>query len=292
VGCACPRGGRGPAPTPARPRGTAPAAAEHLTRGATGFGEAVQASTNTLTTGLVAAGEEAARRIVETVATTSGRFAETVARAAAGQEAQAARQAADVHAILTEGRDALTSAALELRESATGLDRSLTVLPDAIQQAAGTGADHIGLAYETAVTALAVSLQGEVRKAGEVLAAQTVDGLARQEAAHRAAHERQLASEQRLLASAADSRAVLVSLLQRIEEHITRLEELARHEETVRVRTQQDRQLRASALRKELDLLDQLRERQERLLDVWTDHRSPDAVTDTTVPDARPGRQP
>ncbi|MGW0584740.1 hypothetical protein ACWD25_54715, partial [Streptomyces sp. NPDC002920] len=211
------------------------------------------------------------------------RFGQVVAEAAVGQEAQAARQAAETRAVLLEGRDALAAAAQELRASASGLDRSvaglpeaIAVLPTAIGEAAGSGADHIGLAYETAVTALAASLQAEVRQAGEALATRAAE-------ADRNAQERHLASEQRLLASAAESRTVLVDLLQRVEDFAARLEGLARHEEAVRVRAQQDHRLRAEALREELALLDRLHERQERLLGAWAEHRS---AADTAPQDA------
>lgn len=264
----------------------AAAAAGHLTRGAEGFGEAVQASTATLTTGMVAAAEEAARRIVEAVTTASGhltetataasdRFAQVVAQAVTGLEAQAGRQADEVRTVLAQGREALAGAAQELRKSASGLERSVAVLPGSLEAAAGTGADHVGLAYESAVAALAASLQAEVRQAGQALAAATAQALARQEAADRAAQERHLASEQRLLASAAESRTVLVTLLQHVEEHTERLAELQRHEETVRERDGENHRLRADALREELDLLDQMRERHELLLDAWANRRAP-----------------
>ncbi|MEV5936543.1 hypothetical protein AB0L56_28405 [Streptomyces sp. NPDC052079] len=261
-------------------------AAGHLTRGADGFGKAVQASTATLTTGMVAAAEEAAQRIVDAVTTASGhltetataasdRFAEVVAGAVAGLDAQAGRQADEVRTVLAQGREALADAAHELRVSASGLERSVAVLPESLEAAAGSGADHVGLAYETAVTALSASLQAEVRQAGESLAAATAQVLARQEAADQVAQERQLASEQRLLASAAESRTVLVTLLQHFEEHTDRLAELERHEETVRERDRENHRLRADALREELQLLDQVYERHERLLDAWADRRAP-----------------
>ncbi|MFJ5556842.1 hypothetical protein ACIQCD_05260 [Streptomyces sp. NPDC093250] len=261
-------------------------AAGHLTRGADGFGKAAQASTATLTTGMVAAAEEAAQRIVDAVTTASGqltetttaasdRFAEVVAGAVAGLDAQAGRQADEVRTVLAQGREALADAAHELRVSASGLERSLAVLPESLEAAAGSGADHVGLAYETAVAALSASLQEEVRQAGESLAAATAQVLARQEAADQVAQERQLASEQRLLASAAESRTVLVTLLQHVEEHTDRLAELERHEETVRERDRENHRLRADALREELQLLDQVYERHERLLDAWADRRAP-----------------
>ncbi|MEU5520625.1 hypothetical protein ABZ759_07935 [Streptomyces sp. NPDC047860] len=261
-------------------------AAGHLTRGADGFGKAVQASTATLTTGMVAAAEEAAQRIVDAVTTASGhltetataasdRFAEVVAGAVAGLDAQAGRQADEVRTVLAQGREALADAAHELRVSASGLERSVAVLPESLEAAAGSGADHVGLAYETAVAALSASLQAEVRQAGESLAAATAQVLSRQEAADQVAQERHLASEQRLLASAAESRTVLVTLLQRVEEHTERLAELERHEETVRERDRENHRLRADALREELELLDQAYERHERLLDAWADRRAP-----------------
>ncbi|MCF1649914.1 hypothetical protein, partial [Streptomyces indiaensis] len=274
----------------------AAAAAGHLSRGADGFGEAVQASTATLTTGMVAAAEEAARRIVEAVTTASGhltdataaasghlteattaasdRYAEVMAQAVTGLEAQAGRQTDEVRTVLAQGRDALAGAALELRESASGLTRSVAVLPGSLEAAAGAGADHVGLAYETAVTALAASLHAEVRQAGEALAAATAQALARQEVANRAAQERHLASEQRLLASAAESRTVLVTLLRHVEEHTERLTERERHEESVRARDRENHRLRTDALREELALLDQVRERHERLLDAWADRHA------------------
>ncbi|WP_152627400.1 hypothetical protein [Streptacidiphilus melanogenes] len=133
---------------------------------------------------------------------------------------RAERQAEQAGRQLADARVALEGSSTKLADAAASLGRDLAALPDRLADAADSGAEHIGVVYENAVAALAASLYAEVQRSSGALTDRfhSLDtALARQESARERGFERELASEQRLLASAAESRAAVESLVRALE---------------------------------------------------------------------------
>ncbi|MEW2080252.1 hypothetical protein [Streptomyces sp. NPDC005283] len=96
--------------------------------------------------------------------------------AAADRTAEWMRQAVqEVTGALTAVRGSTAESAQVLTATLGGLDRTLAVLPAALERAAAEGAERIGTAYDLAVAALAVSLREEVRTVTTELAARIAE---------------------------------------------------------------------------------------------------------------------
>jgi len=215
----------------------AAAAADRLGKGADRLGGTVAEAVSGLSTGMDESARRAARRIADAAEAAARRFDAVLAGAVEFQARQAAEQSAGLEQrgraaedALTASREAMSRAAKALAETTAGLDRSVTVLPAALEGAAADGADRIGTAYEAAVAALAVSLRGEVGQASADIGDQVARlgaALEQQQARDTAGRSADRSAEERLLASAAQSREALRALSALLESVTARWEELA-----------------------------------------------------------------
>jgi hypothetical protein len=130
------------------------------------------------------------------------------------------RQAEQVNRQLAASQAALEQSGATLGEAATSLSHDLAALPERLADAADSGAEHIGTVYESAVAALAASLYAEVQRSSGALDDRIHslgDVLTRHQGDRERGFERELASEQRLLASAAESRSTVEALVRALE---------------------------------------------------------------------------
>jgi hypothetical protein len=200
----------------------AAAAADRLGKGADRLGGTVTDAVSGMSTGMDESAARAARRIADAAEAAARRFDAVLAGAVEIQARQAAEQSAGwerrgraAEDALTASREELIRAAKALADTTAGLDRSVTGLPTALEGAAADGADRIGTAYELAVAALAVSLRGEVEQAAAAIGDQVAllgAALTQQETRAAVARGADRDAEQRLLASAAESREALRAL--------------------------------------------------------------------------------